>query len=163
MKMLLIVHHTVTGGTAQMVEAAVRGARGEDGVDVVALRAFDATPSDVLRADGFLFATPENLAAMSGALKDFFDRTYYAALDRLNGRPCAVMICAGTDGSAAARQIERIATGWRLRAVAAPLIVRTGAQTPEAILAPKSIAAADVQRCEELGQALAAGLASGVF
>lgn len=163
MKMLLIVHHTVTGGTAQMVEAAVRGARGEDGVDVVALRAFDATPSDVLRADGFLFATPENLAAMSGALKDFFDRTYYAALDRLNGRPCAVMICAGTDGSAAARQIERIATGWRLRAVAAPLIVRTGAQTPEAILAPKSIAAADLQRCEELGQALAAGLASGVF
>lgn len=73
------------------------------------------------------------------------------------------MICAGTDGSAAARQIERIATGWRLRAVAAPLIVRTGAQTPEAILAPKSIAAADLQRCEELGQALAAGLASGVF
>lgn len=163
MKTLLIVHHTVTGGTAQMVEAAVRGARGEDGVDVVALRAFDATPSDVLRADGFLFATPENLAAMSGALKDFFDRTYYAALDRLNGRPYAVMICAGTDGSAAARQIERIATGWRLRAVAAPLIVRTGAQTPEAILAPKSIAAADLQRCEELGQALAAGLASGVF
>lgn len=163
MKTLLIVHHTVTGGTAQMVEAAVRGARGEDGVDAVALRAFDATPSDVLRADGFLFATPENLAAMSGALKDFFDRTYYAALDRLNGRPYAVMICAGTDGSAAARQIERIATGWRLRAVAAPLIVRTGAQTPEAILAPKSIAAADLQRCEELGQALAAGLASGVF
>lgn len=163
MKTLLIVHHTVTGGTAQMVEAAVRGARGEDGVDVVALRAFDATPSDVLRADGFLFATPENLAAMSGALKDFFDRTYYAALDRLNGRPYAVMICAGTDGSAAARQIERIATGWRLRAVAAPLIVRTGAQTPEAILAPKKIAAADLQRCEELGQALAAGLASGVF
>lgn len=163
MKTLLIIHHTVTGGTAQMVEAAVRGARGEDGVDVVALRAFDATPSDVLRADGFLFATPENLAAMSGALKDFFDRTYYAALDRLNGRPYAVMICAGTDGSAAARQIERIATGWRLRAVAAPLIVRTGAQTPEAILAPKKIAAADLQRCEELGQALAAGLASGVF
>lgn len=163
MKTLLIIHHTVTGGTAQMVEAAVRGARGEDGVDVVALRAFDATPSDVLRADGFLFATPENLAAMSGALKDFFDRTYYAALDRLNGRPYAVMICAGTDGSAAARQIERIATGWRLRAVAAPMIVRTGAQTPEAILAPKKIAAADLQRCEELGQALAAGLASGVF
>jgi len=163
MKTLLIVHHTVTGGTAQMVEAAVRGARGEDGVEVVALRAFDATPSDVLRADGFLFATPENLAAMSGALKDFFDRTYYVALDRLNGRPYAVMICAGTDGSAAARQIERIATGWRLRAVAAPLIVRTGAQTPEAILAPKKIAAADLQHCEQLGQALAAGLASGVF
>ena len=163
MKMLLIVHHTVTGGTAQMVEAAVRGARGEDGVDVVALRAFDATPSDVLRADGFLFATPENLAAMSGALKDFFDRTYYAALDRLNGRPCAVMICAGTDGSAAARQIERIATGWRLRKVAESRIVCTHAQTPAAILAPKTIAEAELHACAEVGEALGHGLAMGLF
>ena len=163
MKTLLVVHHTMTGGTAQMAEAAARGARRETGIDVVLRRASEATATDVLPADGYLFATPENLAAMSGALKDFFDRTYYAALDRLNGLPYAVLICAGTDGSAAARQIERIATGWRLRAVAEPLIVRTGAQTPEAILAPKRIAAASLQRCEELGQALAAGLASGVF
>ncbi len=81
----------------------------------------------------------------------------------MNGRPYAVMICAGSDGSNAARQIERIATGWRLRRVAEPLIICTHAQTPEAIAAPKVIAEADLARCRELGAALAAGLAIGMF
>ena len=71
--------------------------------------------------------------------------------------------CAGSDGRNAARQIERICTGWRLRAVAEPLIVCTRAQTPEAILAPKTIAADDLTRCEELGATLAAGMAMGIF
>jgi NAD(P)H-dependent FMN reductase len=86
-----------------------------------------------------VFATPENLAAIAGLMKDFFDRCYYPVLDRINGRPYAALICAGSDGSNAARQIARIATGWRLRDVAPPLIVCTRAQTPEAILAPKLI------------------------
>lgn len=163
MKTLLVVHHSMTGGTTQMVEAAMHAARHEDGIEVVARRAFDAGATDVLSADGYLFATPESLAAMSGALKDFFDRTYYAALGRINGRPYAAMVCAGTDGSMAVRQIERVATGWRLRSVAEPLIVRTGAQTPQAILAPKHIAPASLRQCADLGQALAAGLACGVF
>jgi multimeric flavodoxin WrbA len=100
---------------------------------------------------------------MSGQMKDFFDRVYYAALDRLNGRPYAVMVCAGSDGRNAAQQIERIATGWRLKAIAAPLIVCTHAQTPEAILAPKEIPAAALARCEELGATLAAGTGLGIF
>jgi hypothetical protein len=73
------------------------------------------------------------------------------------------MICAGSDGENAARQIARIATGWRLRPVAETLIVRTGAQTPEAILAPKTIDPAALGRCRDLGAALAAGLAAGIF
>jgi flavorubredoxin len=162
-KTLLIVYHTQTGGTRQMVEAAAQAARGEAGVRVKLLRAFDAGPDDVLGADGFIFATPENLAAMSGALKDFFDRCYYAALDRLNGRPYASLVCAGSDGQNAVRQIERIAVGWRLRAVAEPAIVCTWAQTPEAILRAKRIAAPDIERCAALGAAMAAGLALGVF
>jgi hypothetical protein len=96
-------------------------------------------------------------------MKDFFDRCYYAALGRIEGRPHALMICAGSDGTNAARQMGRIATGWRLRAVAGPLIVCTRAQTPEAILAPKVIAAADLARCAELGAMLAAGMEIGVF
>lgn len=162
-KTLLIVYHTQTGGTRQMVEAAAQAARGEARVRVKLLRAFDAGPDDVLGADGFIFATPENLAAMSGALKDFFDRCYYAALDRLNGRPYASLVCAGSDGQNAVRQIERIAVGWRLRAVAEPAIVCTWAQTPEAILRAKRIAAPDIERCAALGAAMAAGLALGVF
>jgi hypothetical protein len=84
-------------------------------------------------------------------------------LDRVNGRPYAAMICAGSDGSNAARQIARIATGWRLRPVAEPLILCTRAQTPEAILAPKTIPPEELQRCEELGAALGAGLAMGIY
>ena len=162
-KTLLIVYHSLTGGTRQMAEAARAGAASEAGCAVRLLHAAQAGPADVLAADGYLFATPENLAAVSGQLKDFFDRSYYPVLDRVNGRPYASLVCAGSDGSNAARQIERIATGWRLKAVAEPLIVCTHAQTPEAILAPKHIAEEDLERCRALGGALAAGLVLGVF
>ena len=163
MKTLLVVYHTMTGGTLQMAQAAAAGAATEAAAQVRLLRAPDADAADVLQADGYIFATPENLAAMSGLMKDFFDRSYYAALDRINGRPYACLICAGSDGQNAARQIDRIATGWRLKPVAPALIVCTHAQTTEAILRPKQIGAQDLQRCEELGAALAAGLALGIF
>lgn len=161
-KTLLIVFHSMTGGTRLMAEAAARGAGGQ-GVAVRLLPAPQAGAEALLAADGYIFAAPENLAAIAGMMKDFFDRTYYAALGRIEGRPCAIMVCAGSDGGNAARQMARIATGWRLRAVAAPLIVCTHAQTPEAILAPKTLGAEDVARCEELGATLAAGMAIGVF
>jgi multimeric flavodoxin WrbA len=161
MKTLLIVYHSMTGGARQMAEAAARGAAAE--AQVRLLRAGEASGEDVLGADGYVFATPENLASMSGVMKDFFDRSYYAALERIAGRPYLSLICAGSDGHNAARQIERICTGWRLNAVAPPLIVCTNAQTPEAILAPKTIGADDLRRCEEAGMAIAAGLALGIF
>jgi NAD(P)H-dependent FMN reductase len=153
----------MTGGSRQMAEAAAAGAASQGDIRVRLLRAADAGPDDVLGADGYLFATPENLASMAGMMKDFFDRCYYAVLDRIEGRPYASLVCAGSDGSAAARQLERIATGWRLKPAAPPLIVCTHAQTPEAILRPKHIGAEDRKRCEELGAALAAGMAMGIF
>ena len=162
-KTLLIVYHSLTGGTQQMAEAARAGAATDEACTVRLLHATEAGPQDVLAADGYLFATPENLAAISGQLKDFFDRSYYPVLDRVNGRPYASLVCAGSDGSNAARQMARIATGWRLKAVAEPLIVCTHAQTPEAILAPKHIGADDLERCRALGEALAAGMSLGVF
>lgn len=162
-KTLLIVYHSLTGGTRQMAEAARAGAVAEAGCAVRLLHAAQAGPGDVLAADGYVFATPENLAAMSGQLKDFFDRSYYAVLDQVNGRPYASLVCAGSDGSNAARQIARIATGWRLKAVAEPLIVCTHAQTLEAILAPKQIGDDDLAHCRALGEALATGLVLGVY
>lgn len=161
-KTLLVVFHSMTGGTRQMAQAAAR-ASADEGVAARLLEARDATAEDVLAADAYIFATPENLAAIAGMMKDFFDRTYYAALGRVEGRAYGVMVCAGSDGSNAVRQVARIATGWRLRAVAEPIIVCTHAQTPEAILAPKTIAAEDIARCEELGATIAAGLAIGMF
>ena len=164
MKRLLIVYHSLTGGTEQLVTAAAGGARREaPDVDVRVLTAPQAGPEDVLAADAYVFATPENLAAIAGLMKDFFDRCYYPVLGRIEGRPYATLICAGSDGSNAARQVERICTGWRLKAGAPALIVCTHAQTPEEILAPKQIPADELKRADELGAALAAGVAMGVF
>ena len=163
MKTLLIVYHSMTGGTEQMSRAAAQGAAEETSVSVRRLRAVDTGPDDVLAADAYVFATPENLASMSGLMKDFFDRCYYPALERIDGRPYAVLVCAGSDGQNAVRQIERIATGWRLKAVAAPLIVCTHAQTLEAILCAKLISAQELEKCREIGAAMAAGIAMGVF
>lgn len=163
MRRLLVVYHSMTGAAEQLARAAVDGARQEAGVETVVLRAAEATPDDLLAADGYLFATPENLATMAGRMKDFFDRSYYAVLDRVNGRPYATIIAAGTDGAGAARQLQRIATGLRLKEVAPPMIIRNGAQTPAEILAPKIVPPADLSLARELGQGLAAGLASGIF
>ena len=161
MRRLLILHHSRTGGTAAMARAAHEAASAEAGA--LLLRAEDAAPEDLLAAQGYIFAAPENLASLSGPMKDLFDRCYYPLLDRIEGRPFALMVCAGTDGQGAIWQIRRIATGWRLREVAEPVLVLTGAQTPEAILAPKHLSEAQLAPCRELGAAMAAGLALGIF
>ncbi|MGR3635156.1 MAG: flavodoxin family protein [Shimia sp.] len=144
-----------------MAEAAHAAAAAEG--RAILLPAAEAGPKDLLAAEGYIFCAPENLASLSGVMKEFFDRCYYPVLGQLNGRPYAQMICAGSDGDNAARQLARIATGWRLKEVQPPLIVNTAAQTPEAILAEKVIDDADLARCADVGAALAAGLAMGVF
>lgn len=161
MARLLIIYHSRTGGSRQMAQAAFDAAQAE--TETVFQRADETHPDDLLEADGYLFVAPENLAALSGAMKEFFDRCYYPVLGELEGRPYAQMICAGSDGENAARQLARIATGWRLKEVQPPLIICTHAQTKEEILADKTIGAADLDRCREVGAALAAGLCMGVF
>lgn len=163
MKTLLVVYHSMTGGTLQMAEALVAGAAREPAIETRLLHAAAAQATDVIDAAGYVFATAENLAAISGLMKDFFDRSYYPALDRIGGRPYLSLICAGSDGSNAARQIARIATGWRLREIADPLVVCTHAQTPEAILAPKVIGVADLKRCSDMGTQFATGIALGIY
>ena len=161
-KTLLVVWHSNTGGTRAMAEAAAEAAA-EQGVRVRLLHADEAGADDMLAADGYVFATPETLAAIAGPMKAFIDRCYYPVLGRIEGRPHALMVCAGSDGTNAVRQMQRITTGWRLRAVAEPIIVCTHAQTPEAILASKVIAAEDLARCAELGATIAAGMEIGAF
>lgn len=163
MKRLLIVWHSRTGGSEQMAAAAEAAAREAAAVEVRRLPAAEATAEDLLAADGYLFCGPENLAALSGEMKAFFDRNYYAALGRIEGRPYGLMVCAGSDGENAVRQAARICTGWRLKPVAEPIIVNLRAQTPEEIWAAKTVPEPDLARCAELGGALAAGLEMGVF
>lgn len=156
---LLIAWHSRTGAAEAMARAAFEGAAGRAAL----LRADAVEPENLLAARGYLFVCPENLATMSGLMKEMFDRCYYPLLGRIEGRPYATAIAAGSDGEGAQRQIDRIATGWRLRRVAEPVIVNLGAQSPEAILAPKTVPQPALGACRELGTALAEGLASGVF
>lgn len=155
---LLIAWHSRTGGSEALARAAAEGAR------TARLVAADAvTPGDLAAAGGYLFVGPENLAALSGAMKEMFDLCYYPCLGKIEGRPYATIVCAGSDGEGAQRQLDRIATGWRLKRVADPLIVNTAAQTPEAILAPKTIPADRLAEARDLGAAMAEGLAAGIF
>lgn len=156
---LLIIWHSRTGGSAALAQAALDGA----GACAAMIAAPDVTPPQLLNASAYLFIGPENLAALSGAMKDMFDRCYYPCLGRLEGRPYATIICAGSDGTGAQRQLDRIATGWRLKRVAETVIVNTAAQTAEAILAPKIIAADRLAEARDVGAALAEGLAAGIF
>lgn len=161
MAQLLIVYHSRTGGSRQMAETAAAAAHEEA---ATVLKAADqAGPEDLLQADGYLFCAPENLAAISGVMKDFFDRSYYPVLGQIEGRPYAQMVCAGSDGENAARQTARIAQGWRLKEVQPPLIICTHAQTPEDILAQKTIPEDQLAQCRDLGAALAAGLSMGAL
>ncbi len=168
MKQLLIVWHSRTGAARQMAEAAERGARAaaaqlEQAADLRVLRqrACDTQAEALLASQAYLFCAPENLASLSGEMKEFFDRNYYAVLDRIQGLPYACAISAGSDGAGAARQVERMCTGWRLTPLAPPLIVNMGAQSAQQILAPKTVAGADLAKCEELGGLLAATLLLG--
>lgn len=150
-KRLLIVFHSQTGNTARLAEAVLRGAQRVEETDTELKRAFDTRSEDLLVSDGVLLGTPENFGYMSGALKDFFDRTYYPCEGKLVGLPYAVFVSAGNDGTGAVREIGRIATGYGWKTVAEPLIVR------------REITPADLERARELGEAMAAGLAMGVF
>jgi multimeric flavodoxin WrbA len=151
MKTLLIVYHTGGVKTARMAEAVERGARSEGGVNVLVKRCTDAGPDDVLAADGLILGTPENFGSMAGMMKDFLERVFYPCEGKVNGRPYALFVGAGQDGNGAVDSVERIVTGLRLKKVHEPIIGLKDL-TPEVL-----------SSCEELGAALAAGLALGIF
>ena len=151
MKTLLIVFHTGGVKTAQMAEAVERGARSESGINVIVKRCADAGPEDLLAADGLILGTPENFGYMSGMMKDFLERVFYACEGKVNGRPWALFVGAGQDGSGAVSSVERIILGLRLKKALEPVV------------AVKELQAIHLTQCEEMGAALAAGLAMGVF
>ena len=65
--------------------------------------------------------------------------------------PYAVFISAGNDGTGALTGIERIARGYPFKPVCDPIIARG------------ELTAAVLQRCEELGETMASGVAWGIF
>lgn len=162
----LIVWHSRTSASEQCAISAYQSAisvlhemQAETKVQIRRLHANDANISDLLTADAYLFCAPENLGSLSGEMKAFFDRNYYAALDQLNGRPYSAIICAGTAGHGAVKQVTQIATGWRLELIHPITIIHTRAQTTAEILAIKKLDASQIANAAEIGGLLAAQLA----
>lgn len=153
MKHLLIVYHSKTGNTGRLADAARAGATCEDvsEVEVRFLTAAAAGPKDLLWAHGLLLGTPENLGYMSGAMKDFLDRTFYEVEGKLQPLPCGIFISAGNDGSNALTALRRIMKGYPFEEVQDALIVRG------------RITDAHLEQARELGMALAMGLEAGIF
>ena len=158
MKKLLIVWHSQFGGTAQMAAAARDGALSVDGVEVVYRRACDAGVSDLLACDALLIATSENFGSLSGMTKDFLERVYYPCENQVAGKPYSLLVCAGTDGTGAMFQTDRIATGLRLKKVHPGVIYKSGVTAQ-----PITIPADALAECADVGATLAAGIAAGVF
>ena len=147
-KTLLVVHHTPSPGTRELLEAVLAGANDPEiqGVEVVVRPALAATVPDMLEADGYLFGTTANLGYMSGALKHFFDTIYYPSLDHVSGRPYGLWVHGNNDTVGAATAVDKVATGLSLTKAADVLEVVGG------------IDAAVRERAYELGGTLAATL-----
>lgn len=153
MKQLLIVAHAPSVNTRTLRDAAQRGASQNvvEQVACIVKTPFEADPDDIRACDGILLGTTENLGYMSGALKDFFDRSYYSILEEKQGLPCALYIRAGHDGTGTRRAVESIVTGLRWRWVQEPLTLRGQWRDTFA------------DQVEELGLYMAAGLDNGLF
>jgi multimeric flavodoxin WrbA len=151
MAKILIVYHSQTGNTQKMAHAVADGARGVEGVDVIMKKAADATLEDLLTADGLAVGTPENFGYMSGMVKDFFDRTFYLAQEKVFRKPFVVFISAGNDGTGALKAIERIALGYKFKTVYNPVIAK-GVITEEIL-----------EQCRELGGTIAGGCQMGIY
>lgn len=151
MSKMLIVYHTQTGNTGKMAQAVSEGMRSIENTEVILKEAGDATPEDLLSADGLAVGTPENFGYMSGAVKDFFDRTYLPCHEKVFRKPYVIFISAGNDGTGALTSIERIALGYKFKKVYEPVISK-GKVTEEIL-----------EKCRELGQVLAAGCDAGIY
>ncbi len=150
---LLIVYHSQSGTTQKMADAVVNGARDPavDDVEVRVRQALDATADDLLWCDGFLLGTPENFGYMSGAMKLFLDRVFYAVEGKVDGKPYALFVRAGNDGTGAITSVQRILAGLKVREVQAPLLIAGDFDESR------------LSECLELGLTMAAGLEAGVF
>ena len=151
MTKILIVYHSQTGNTEKMAQAVAEGARLIENAEVMLKKAHEASVEDLLAADGLALGTPENFGYMSGMIKDFFDRTYYAAQDKVFRKPYVAFISAGNDGEGALKSVERIALGYKLKKVSEPVIA-AGAVTEDVL-----------EQCRNLGGVLAGGCQMGIF
>lgn len=148
MARLLVVHHTPSPATAEMLDAVLRGAADPEitGVEVVRRPALGATVPDLLEADAVVLGTPANIGYMSGALKHFFDQVYYPCLDAKHGLPYALYVHGNLGPEGAVNAVQQIAGGMGWKPVAEPVVV-TGQLSKQ-----------HLDSCYELGAVTAASI-----
>lgn len=148
---ILVIYHSQGGTMEKMAKRFSTGAGREESVAVVLKQAREATLDDLLGCDAIAVGSPEYFGTMAGMIKDFFDRTYEQAKEKTIGLPFVIFVCAGNDGRGAITQIERLAAGFRWKKI----------QEHLRIVSPPS--EEDLQRVEELGETLAAGMDFGIY
>ena len=151
MTSILVVYHSQGGNNAKMALAVAEGVNAIEGAQAVLRDAFEASLDDLLGSDGLIVGTPEYFGYMSGALKDFFDRTYEHARGNVFRKPYGVFINAGNDGTGALQSIERICIGYQFKKVHEPVIARG------------EITRRILEACTEMGMTIAAGCAAGIY
>lgn len=169
-KTLLVIWHSRTSASEQAANAAATAAQALIG-DLVVLednehasrqyavlvrKASEVTLGELLDSTSYLFCAPENLASLSGQMKEFFDSFYYDLLGKIEGRHYSAIIAAGSDGAGALKQLERICTGWRLNQAVPAIILNTASSSEEEIRAQKQLSPEQIVRAEEIGSTLMA-------
>jgi len=148
---LLIVYHSQSGNTERLAKAVEEGARRVAGVGVMLARAPSVTAHDLKQCRAVVICSPEYFGYMAGAVKDLFDRTYEEVREQTKGKSCAIVICAGNDGTGALNSIQRIILGYGLKMVQEPVICR-GPIEDKAL-----------EKCAAIGQTVAAGMDLGIY
>lgn len=152
MKKLLMICHCPSANTLKMKENMVNAINllPDLQIELMTLAPLAVTADEVIGCEGLIILTTENLGYMSGLTKDFFDRIYYPCLEACQGKPYAVVIRAGHDGTGTRRAIESICTGlkWRL---AQPVLVCRGQWREEFLT-----------QCGELAATMAASIDLGL-
>ena len=123
-KTILFIAHAPSENTATLRDAACHSIEADGNVHLITKSPFDCTHHDALAADGIIIGTTENIGAMAGATKDFFDRSYNHLLEVSAAKPIAIYIRAGLDGTGTKLGLTAIMTGLRWRLVAEPLILK---------------------------------------
>lgn len=173
-KILLVIWHSRTSTSEQAAYAAAIAARAtinellalEDSTqhpsnyNVVLRKSSEVSLDELLSAQSYLFCAPENLASLSGQMKEFFDSFYYDLLGKIEGRHYSAIIAAGTDGTGAMKQLERICIGWRLKQAVPAIIINTASASEEEIRAKKQLSPDQIAQAEEIGSTLIALLSN---
>lgn len=141
---VLIVYHSLSGNTEKMANAVAEGAGSISGTEVMLKKALDATLEDFTECDGVALGSADYFSYIAGALKDFFDRTFYPSRGKVDGKPYVAFTTGGGGGDTVMAVLERIAgNAFKLK------------KLTDGVSAGGRISDADLDACKEAGIKLA--------